>query len=149
MKRTYSLDLFPYGTSITSQYFFDSQCQDSARSFDLCVLLQQQPRRTSLSFSHCQTCWARNTIHWMLTSLLSISPCRLSWHLQWDRKPRCLSTQYQPRTCFRLKSLWGGWPSMDPSLFRWWCQSNSSRKRLETRLCRNRSGLCISPRKRP
>ena len=34
MKRTYSLDLFPYGTSITSQYFFDSQCQDSTKSFD-------------------------------------------------------------------------------------------------------------------
>ena len=34
MKRTYSLDLFPYGTPITSPYFFDSQCQDNTRGFD-------------------------------------------------------------------------------------------------------------------
>ena len=29
----------------------------------------------------------------------------------------------QYRTCFRLKSLWGGWPSMYPSLIRWWHRS--------------------------
>ena len=83
-------------------------------------------------------------------SHLSTSPRCLSWHLQWDRKPRCLSTWYQARTCFRLKSSWGGWPSMDPLLIRWWRQSwSASRKRPQTRLCRNRSGLCISPHKRP